>query len=293
MTTSESHNLVGRQSLNEKELNEVEHLASVCNAYEDLELKLALGPSPVDSEQQINRFLYYEGGALVGYCSLDYEELCGMVHPERRRTGIGRALLDAAINEYRRRFISTILIICEEASQSGKAFVAATGAKYDFAEHHMELEVDANANWGRSASVDSRLRLYKAGLQDFDVVAGLTAASLGGTEQTAKRHIESDMQDPNQQFYIARLEQIPIATLKTLDMGTKIGIYAFGVLPEYRGQGLGKQTLTQAIKSLIAENWTRFALEVETENANAFGLYNSCGFKVTTTYGYYKLALLP
>ncbi len=291
MTTSESHNLIGRQTLNENELNEVERLATICNSYEDLELKLAFGPSPVDSEQQTNSFLYYEGGALVGFCSLDYEELCGMVHPDHRRKGIGRALLDAAINEYRRRFISSILIICEEASRSGKAFVASTGATYGFAERHMELEADAN--WDRSASVDSRLRLYKAGLQDFDVVAGLTAASLGGTEQTAKRHIESDMQDPTQQFYIARLEQTPIATLKTLDMGTKIGIYAFGVLPEYRGRGLGKQTLTQAIKSLIAENWTRFALEVETENANAFGLYNSCGFKVTTTYGYYKLALLP
>jgi ribosomal protein S18 acetylase RimI-like enzyme len=46
--------------------------------------------------------------------------------------------------------------------------------------------------------------------------------------------------------------------------------------------------MTQVIKRLMSERWTRFALEVETTNVNAIGLYRSLGFKGTTTYGYYK-----
>src|SRR5438445_795115 len=101
MTMSENQGLVGRQTLDEEEIREARRLADVCNAYEGLDLKLALGEPPADSGQAMNRFLYYDDGRLVGFCSLDYEELCGMVHPEHRRRGIGRALLGAAINEYR------------------------------------------------------------------------------------------------------------------------------------------------------------------------------------------------
>ncbi len=99
------------------------------------------------------------------------------------------------------------------------------------------------------------------------------------------------MKDPTQSFYIARLDKTPVATLKASALGTKIGIYAFGVLPEYRGRGLGKNFMIQTIKRLMAENWTRFALEVETTNTNAIGLYKSLGFNETTTYNYYKLEI--
>lgn len=281
--------MIGRPSLAGEELREVEELASLCNAFEGLDLKLALSGPPPESGREMNRFLYYENGKLIGFCSLDYEELCGMVHPDYRRKGIGKALLVASINEYRRRDITNILIICETASQSGKSFVATTGASYDFAEHHMELLADND--WQVSTRQDDSLTLSKAIPEDIDTLAGLTSASLDRPQEEAKQHILSGIEDPTQQFYIASLAGTPIGTLKTFHMGTRIGIYAFGVLQDYRGLGFGKQILTETIRSLMSEGWTRFALEVETNNTNAIGLYTSCGFKETTTYEYHKLAI--
>ncbi|HKP54781.1 MAG TPA: GNAT family N-acetyltransferase [Chloroflexia bacterium] len=289
MTAGSKHGLLGRQELSEEEAGDARLLADICNAYEGLDLKLGLGVAP-GGGQETNRFLYYEGGALVGFCSLDYKELCGMVHPEHRRRGIGRALLAAAIDEYRRRSVTNFLIIREEASQSGKGFVAATmSAEYDFSEHHMELEPEAG--WGESVKQDDRLDSFRAAPGDVDTLAHLTALALDRPEEETRRHLLEDIKDPTQSFYIARLEGMPIATLKAFALGEKIGIYAFGVLLEYRGRGLGKQFFTQTIKRLMSEGWTRFALEVETTNTNAIGLYRSCGFKVTTTYGYYRVEI--
>jgi len=92
-------------------------------------------------------------------------------------------------------------------------------------------------------------------------------------------------------YYLGRLGATPVGTLKVYRWGTKAGIYAFGVLPAYRGQGLGRAILMQTLAALPAAGMTRFALEVETDNVTAIRLYESAGFVATTTYGYYKLAL--
>ncbi len=109
MISVNSHGLLGRQKLSEDELAKARLLQAVCNQYEGLVLKLELGGPPPKSAGQTNAFLYYEGGELVVYCSLYYEELCGMVHPEQRRKGTGTLLLAAAVEEYRRRSVSDFL----------------------------------------------------------------------------------------------------------------------------------------------------------------------------------------
>ncbi|TMC95957.1 MAG: hypothetical protein E6J11_12650 [Chloroflexi bacterium] len=50
--------------------------------------------------------------------------------------------------------------------------------------------------------------------------------------------------------------------------------------------------LELAIKEVRAASEKGIALEVETMNETAISLYRSCGFKETTTYGYYTIDLL-
>ena len=84
----------------------------------------------------------------MGYCSLDGElevELCGMVHPDHRRRGIGRALLAKARSECVRRGARRPLLICEEQSpRAGQAFVATVGGLHQFDEHEMDLRISAD-----------------------------------------------------------------------------------------------------------------------------------------------------
>jgi ribosomal protein S18 acetylase RimI-like enzyme len=49
--------------------------------------------------------------------------------------------------------------------------------------------------------------------------------------------------------------------------------------------------LADTIDLLLAEDWQQVLIEVETENRNALSLYQSCGFKEATTYGFYHLEI--
>ncbi len=91
--------------------------------------------------------------------------------------------------------------------------------------------------------------------------------------------------------FIGTLNETPIGIIKTSVEGDAASIYAFGVLPAYRGRGFGRQILAQTVERLLAEHREPIAIEVETDNCNALGLYESCGFRATTTFGYYELPL--
>jgi ribosomal protein S18 acetylase RimI-like enzyme len=127
------------------------------------------------------------------------------------------------------------------------------------------------------------------------------------------------MQIPRVQYYLGMLgnadpflagvsrgdrSEEAIGCLNLFEAEMEYGIYAFAVLPQYRRRGFGRQMLEQIIKEVHARNADLFlagvsrgerslgiALEVETQNENAIGLYRSCGFVEVTTYGYYNLDL--
>ncbi|MHA1071847.1 GNAT family N-acetyltransferase [Serratia fonticola] len=60
----------------------------------------------------------------------------------------------------------------------------------------------------------------------------------------------------------------------------KARLAAFGVLPEYRSQGLAKQMLTPLFTSLKEKKLSSVRLEVMRENTGAIALYHALGFQV-------------
>lgn len=60
----------------------------------------------------------------------------------------------------------------------------------------------------------------------------------------------------------------------------KARLAAFGVLPEYRSQGLAKQMLTPLLTSLKEKKFSSVRLEVMSENTRAIALYHALGFQV-------------
>ena len=299
MATKKPFVMVARHALNQDELAEVRRLQDVCNAYDGLDLKLnvAVARQGVDGRDEgAHQFLSYVTGVLVGYCSLDFGggvEVCGMVHPDCRHVGIGRRLLAAAVQECRRRGVPRILLICEDASAAGKAFVAAAGCRREFAEHRMELDASALAAAPvlASGAENQTIMLRRAGPEDVGTLARVQAGVFGDPEDAVRRSIQEDMGAPEYRFYLGLREDAPVSSLKVIFMDGKAAIYAFGVLPQYRGRGLGRQVLLRLFETLRPEGWMRFMLEVEPDNAAALALYRGLGFRMTTTYGYYLLDL--
>src|SRR2546423_1715385 len=132
MAQAKEQNVVSCGRLSPEQLREARDLADLCNRLEGLDLPLDFEPAEAGSGAQAGQFLYYEGGTLVGFASLfgiKDPELCGMVHPDHRRKGIGRALLAAAQDECRRRGLSSFLLTCDQASEAGISFAQAVGAR--------------------------------------------------------------------------------------------------------------------------------------------------------------------
>src|SRR5713226_7423807 len=101
MTNKQKQNLVRKRTLTTEELTAIQRLADQCNRHEQLHMRLDWSLLADRPGAEVNDFLYYQDGALIGYLmaygfGTDERELTGMVHPEQRRQSIARTLLQAA-----------------------------------------------------------------------------------------------------------------------------------------------------------------------------------------------------
>jgi ribosomal protein S18 acetylase RimI-like enzyme len=240
---------------------------------------------------EANHFLYYEGGSLVGLALIqEYREVeaCALVHPNARRQGIGRALLDEIQVESRRHGHNHLLLLCDETSASGRAFVAAVGAQYQSAEYHMEMNPLAI---DRSRPRPEGLKLRPVGAEAIDLLTLLQATSFDDVTEETRQRVSQSFQDPTRQHFIGYLDKEPIGSLRLGRYEKSADVTAFSVIPAYRGRGYGRQMLLEAIDYLLSEDWPQIFIDVATDNQNALGLYQSCGFRVIQTCQFYCLPL--
>jgi ribosomal protein S18 acetylase RimI-like enzyme len=289
VTTKKARGLVATSALSDAELRDVRRLAVLCNAHEGLSLKLNLAPAAPGASP--TKFLYYADGVLVGYAALFpasiEAELCGMVHPQYRRRGIGRELLEAAVAACQRDALVHLLLVVEDASRSGQGFVHAIGGLRDFAELHLEMESRAV-----KAPKRSRLAIREADIRDAQGIARVVASAFGGDVERVTSRVVGELQERGARHYAGELNGQVIATLKVYLSSESAGIYAFGVLPEYRDAGYGREMLTGVIQQMRAEGRGRVYLEVDIDNDRARHLYRSVGFAEVTTYVYYTVPFI-
>jgi ribosomal protein S18 acetylase RimI-like enzyme len=264
----------------------VERLLEICNQHEGLDLPIFLA-RPASPGDAVIEFSSYDHGVLVGFAWLPDDpepEACLIVHPSHRRRGIGRALLAAARSECQRRGLPGFVLVCDEAARSGPAFVVAAGGRYRSAEYRLELD--------RGAIDRSRPRqaveLRPAGPGDTAILVRILEASFGMPEGVARERVRRRLAEPNRRCYVGIFDGDPVGMLQAGPWEEGLaGINAFAVLPGYRGRGIGRQMLLDAVDGLLADEWERILIEVATDNEGALTLYQSCGFRVATKYGFY------
>jgi ribosomal protein S18 acetylase RimI-like enzyme len=293
MSDNETYEVVGVHQLTEEQAEQARALRDVCNSADGLDLKLGISASFTAQSAEPYAFLCALDGVLVGFCTLSGDddpelELCGMVHPAYRRRGIGRALLNAALASARRRLATLrVLAICEDASAAGRAFVAAAGGKHSFSENRMETAATPPAH-ATARTLDVR----EASQDEARDLARVIATSFGQSDDHMAEDIIRDMTVEGERYFLARLgdkSNEPVGAFKIFVDKPKAYIYAFGVLPEYRRRGYGREILEDILPRLFAEGWTAVGLEVDADNTPAQALYRSVGFHDVTVYGYYVL----
>jgi ribosomal protein S18 acetylase RimI-like enzyme len=254
---------------------------SAANEAEGLEL-------PIDPDG--SGLLYREGGEVLGYVGFELGkevEATGVVLPSHRRRGYGTKLLEGLIETCRANNVETCYIVTDEASPSGKAFVTYTRAGYRTSEYRMVLDRS------RFQPVESEgsLELQSVGVETVELFASLLSTGFGTPLDDNRAWLGHDMRAPGRRFWIAYRGSVPVGTVRVIGVHADVYTTALTVLPEYRGQGYGRQILSHITHMLTEEHWEQILIEVETENRNALGLYRSLGYRETRTYGFYQLPL--
>jgi ribosomal protein S18 acetylase RimI-like enzyme len=291
MSNDNKHGLIAKQTLTSSEIAEIEQLINTCNTHDGLRMRIGIEMLRERRGDETNDFLYYADGRLVGYLETDSyggkeKELTGMVHPDFRRQGIFTALFTAAKEELRQRGVQKLIFVCEHKSESGRAFLATTGAQPAYAEHEMWL-----GTFRERGRRTQGLSMRRADVEDIDTIVSFLATDSGNVDGVKGWVTELMSKPASFWFFLATLNDQPLGTVRLDFMDELIGIYAFEVRLGYRGLGYGREMLEQLIHIAKAQSNKTIMLDVETGNTNAVGLYLSCGFEVKTTYDYYELNL--
>jgi ribosomal protein S18 acetylase RimI-like enzyme len=177
-----------------------------------------------------------------------------------------------------------MLLLSDHNSIPGLEFIKCAGAAYDSSEYEMYLRNNAKQNIQLSNVV-----LRKATNKDAKEVTKQNSEYFGVEYKEEDIIMPEEEEKRGLVIYIAEVDNKTIGKVH-LEIGDAVsGIYGFGVLPEYRRKGYGREILIKSIEKLKEYSSKEIMLQVAVKNKNALDLYISCGFEETSTMDYYEL----
>ena len=112
-----------------------------------------------------------------------------------------------------------------------------------------------------------------------------------GDPEELSRDLLQKTNTPDRKAYIVLLGNESIGMMRVLEIGEKGACFhGFSILPEHQGRGYGRQILQETVRMTREQGRVEQELDVEVENLNALGLYQSCGFETTSGYDFYAIS---
>jgi mycothiol synthase len=274
--------------LTPSQLDQVDWLRRLCETAGGTDLKLT--PRETDGGPVAAQFLAEVDGGVVGYCGVDIgldAEVCGMVHPEHRRQGIGTTLLRQALRATRTLGRESALVICEEAEPLAIEWLARLGGVIHSSEQRMVLHLGDEPAVEATAGTTIQLRRSRPADREALVrllTDGFPQMTLELTEQMVARH-----QVPDQESLLAWEGDTVVGTMRLIHAGERWMIYGVVVESARRGRGIGGAAMRVALQILRSRGADEVSLEVEPDNVPAVRLYQQLGFRTSTTYRYVRV----
>lgn len=242
-----------------------------------------------------------EGGRVVGYCTPRHDDLT--VHPEYRRRGHGRRLVPAALEIERGRGHDELRLHVPLHLPGSIAFARAVGLRYRSSLWLFRLAADRTVP-PPTFPDDVVVRPWDVERDsDFEAWAAFLTASFEGhptplhpkPSVIAAVHADpafdpteillvSPTADPSTVIAFARVEMV------TDDQTAPIGeVGLIGVLPAWRGRGLGRELLRWGVTELRRRGARPIELAVEAANERATRLYRGHGFEPAVEWPHWVL----
>jgi ribosomal protein S18 acetylase RimI-like enzyme len=102
--------------------------------------------------------------------------------------------------------------------------------------------------------------------------------------ENVTRFVLNNIEHGYPQFVVASADTVvgwcDVLPNRTRVIYSHCGTLGVGLLPDFRGKGIGRKLMGQTIDAAFAFGLTRIELTVREENVNAIALYKSLGFEI-------------
>jgi mycothiol synthase len=297
-----------RASVRTLELDDIDAVRAVMEA--SLAADSIPGFTASDIERSVSRLpaepegalVAVEDGRVVGYCIPRHDDLT--VHPDYRRRGHGRRLVARARLLAAERGLPYLMLHAPTHLAATRAFIDALGARYHSSLWQFELAAGTPVAAPRfEADLAVRTLADDVTMADLVVLMNATFADhptpLSWTLGTVQLVHDLPEFDPNGILLVAPASDPDhhVAFTKvelSEEAGGRVGFVALiGVLPEWRGRGIGRELLHWGIDYLRRCGAGRIDLSVEAINDRALGMYRRTGFSPTIEWPHYILPVGP
>lgn len=239
--------------------------------------------------------LAYANGTLVGYAQLDDGPAQStaqlVVGPDARRRGVGRSLLDRALDEA----TGPVQIWAMGDSDGARRLADEVGLQRRRELLVMTRSLDDTLPTEAASPVPDgvRVRTFRPGTDEAGWLALNAAAFAGHPEQGRLTRTDLDERMAESWFDPAGFFLAATGGADETDTETMVGfhwtkqhpdrlgeVYVLGVAPSLSGRGLGKALLGAGLRHLRDRGNTTVELYVEADHRGAVGLYQGYGFTV-------------
>jgi mycothiol synthase len=239
-------------------------------------------------------FMAYEGAQLVGYAHTlafgsgnERRISCEVVvHPDCRREGVGRALMQYIVRHAEAQGAHTLDLWAYNDSEASRHFAASFGLKDTRRLLHMHRHPGPPPVV--ASPEGATIRAFRPGADDEAVLALNNRIFAGHPENGSwtlgdfHARTEQPWFQP-QDLLILEVEggMAGFCWVKVEERGDegRVGeIYVIGTAPEYHGRGLGRYLLGEALRHLSGRDVRACAVYVDQSNERAVALYWSFEF---------------
>lgn len=274
--------------LDDNAFNEVINLEKICKKYDSLNANVFLDTSQNYYHNINSVFFLYDGDELISVLSMliptpEEAEISAFTLPEYRRKGYFGKLLSKAVQELINFHIPNILFVCESQSVSGKIVIDKLNAQYLFTEFLMRFNQEQH-----TTEDIYRISLIKLDLKSFEKTIDISMRTFDESYEEANSRINDCLESEFREQYIAVLNDEIIGLCSINQEDDEVSIFGLGIVPEYRGNGYGRELLNIIVDSLIERGRPKITLMVTDENSSAIGLYKQLGFEIAATIEYYR-----
>jgi ribosomal protein S18 acetylase RimI-like enzyme len=281
-------------NLNEKQQADILALQDLCFSPEKLSNKPFLSNELNCNKEIPCFFLAYENQTLISFltCFIPSPveaEVNGFTHPHYRHRGLFSSLLALSSKTLKPFGYDRFILQVEPKSKEGMDYVTNHCPDIERTEYRLSMTTQG---WEHTVKTEPKgITLERVTTENLPIYARISATVFNESLEQSTAYITTIVHNEEREASICYYEGTPIGVFNVHYEEKDFAIlYGIGIIPQYRGKGLGKNLVSLALASVFEKVKTVY-LDVDSENPKAYALYLSLGFSISFQVNYHTLLL--